>query len=157
MPKRAICFLAFTDLMSMVTFRFLLLFQLFMIHTRDLNWFLLTLLIFALLWPASLTRLSSGETFQCNALLIACCRHQISTCSYYKKYAVFLHFCFEDELIMGLLQIQENQNTRADGGPISIRRLCRRLDIDLKSTTCHETNIPFTSNVVFNSALNSAV
>ena len=49
---------------------------------------------------------------------------------------------------MGLLHIQENQNTRADGGPISIRRLCRRLDIDLKSTTCHEINIPFTSNVV---------
>ena len=95
-----------------------------------------------------LTWLSSGETFQCNALLIACCRHQISTCSYCKKYAVFLHFCFEDELIMGLLQIQENQNTRADGGPISIRRLCRRLDIDLRSTTCHEINIPFTSNAV---------
>ena len=95
-----------------------------------------------------LTWLSSGETFQCNALLIACCRHQISTCSYYKKFAIFLHFCFKYELIMGLLKIQENQNTRADGGPISIRRLCRRLDIDLKSTNCHEINIAFTSNVV---------
>ena len=65
-----------------------------------------------------------------------------------KRHTDFLHFCFKDELITGLLQIQENQNTRADGGPISIRRLCRQLDIDLKSTTCHEINIPFTSNVV---------